>query len=208
LTGGRIGWNVVTSLLDSAARNILGRDRQIAHDERYAIAQEFLEVTYKLWEGSWGPGAVVRDPLSGVFTDPSKMHGRQRITLRDYVGGLGGFGGRLFVGSGRTVADDLESYADSTGVDGFNIAYHVTPEASSTSPNTSSPNCADVDACVRATPRPLCGRGSLPTARHSCRPTTPGLLSGPLAVKKESRRFDDCQERRCQGIVIGGSHSG
>ncbi|MGH3641130.1 MAG: NtaA/DmoA family FMN-dependent monooxygenase, partial [Mycobacterium sp.] len=264
--------------LDSAARNILGRDRQIAHDERYAIAQEFLEVTYKLWEGSWEPGAVVRDPVSGVFTDPSKVHAighegkyfsvpgahlvepspqrtpvllqagtsqagrefaarnaevvfasdprpevlraniddvrrraaalgrnpasikfitsveivtdttdsaarakaddlaayhdlqgglvllsalsgvdwseygvdepirafdtdasrsilaavaepgdRQRITLRDYVGGLGGFGGRLFVGSGRTVADALESYADSTGVDGFNIAYHVTP---------------------------------------------------------------------------------
>jgi FMN-dependent oxidoreductase (nitrilotriacetate monooxygenase family) len=278
LTGGRIGWNVVTSLLDSAARNILGRDRQIAHDERYTIAQEFLEVTYKLWEGSWEPDAVVRDRASGVFTDPAKVHfiahegkyfsvpgahlvqpspqrtpvllqagtspagrefaarnaevvflgdprpevlranvddirrraathGRnpgsikfitsveivtdttdsaarakaaelaayhdlqgglvllsalsgvdwseydvdepiqafdtdasrsilaavadsedsQRITLRDYVGGLGGFGGRLVVGSGRTVADDLEAYAGRTGVDGFNVAYHVTP---------------------------------------------------------------------------------
>src|SRR5204863_871340 len=56
---GRIGWNIVTSLLDSAARNIIGRDRQIPHDERYAIAQEFVEVTYKLWEGSWEPDAVV-----------------------------------------------------------------------------------------------------------------------------------------------------
>jgi long-chain alkane monooxygenase len=52
---------------------------------------------------------------------------RQRLTLRDYAGGLGGFGGELFVGSGRSVADDLERYADHTGVDGFNIAYHITP---------------------------------------------------------------------------------
>lgn len=278
LTGGRIGWNVVTSLLDSAARNILGRDRQIPHDERYAIAQEFLEVTYKLWEGSWEPDAVVRDRRRGVYTEPSRVHGighegtyfsvpgahlvepspqrtpvilqagtspagrefaarnaevvfasdprpevlranvedvrrravahgrdpgaikfitsveivtdttdsaarakaaeltehhdlegglvllsalsgvdwsrygvdepirafdtdasrsvlaavqdpdeRRHITLRDYVGGLGGFGGRLFVGSGRTVADDLEAYAENTGVDGFNVVYHLTP---------------------------------------------------------------------------------
>ena len=278
LTGGRIGWNVVTSLLDSAARNIIGRDRQIPHDERYAMAQEFLEVTYKLWEGSWESDAVVRDRTRGVYTDAAKVHeighegayfsvpgahlvepspqrtpvlfqagtspaGREfassnaelvfasdprpdvlrrnvddvrrravghgrkpdsikfltsieivvdetdtaakakerelakyhdlegglvllsalsgvdwsdygvdrpieqfdtdasrsilaavddadvkhRMTLRDYVGGLGGFGGQLFVGSARTVADELEAYAVRTGVDGFNIAYHVTP---------------------------------------------------------------------------------
>ncbi len=278
LTGGRIGWNIVTSLLDSAARNIIGRDRQIPHDERYAIAGEFLEVTYKLWEGSWEPGAVLRDRARGVYTDATKVHpirhegphfsvpgahlvepspqrtpvlfqagtspagrefaarnaelvfasdprpdvlraniddirrraagygrrpdaikfltsveivvdgtdaaaqakvtdlsrfhdleaglvllsalsgvdwseygvdrpieqfdtdasrsilaavadpdARQRITLRDYVGGLGGFGGELFVGSGPTVADALERYAERTGVDGFNIVYHVTP---------------------------------------------------------------------------------
>src|SRR5690349_17066651 len=74
LTGGRIGWNIVTSLLDSAARNIIGRDRQIPHDERYAMAQEFLEVTYKLWEGSWEPGAVLRDRDRGVYTDAGKVH--------------------------------------------------------------------------------------------------------------------------------------
>jgi FMN-dependent oxidoreductase (nitrilotriacetate monooxygenase family) len=278
LSGGRIGWNIVTSLLDSAARNIIGRDRQIPHDERYAIAQEFVEVTYKLWEGSWEPGAVVRDRTRGVYTDAAKVHAiehegryfsvpgahlvepspqrtpvlfqagtstagrefasrnaelvfasdprpevlraniedirrravavgrkpdsikfitsveivtdstdsaaqakadelsryhdlesglvllsalsgvdwssygvdrpieqfetdasrsilaavddpgvRRRLTLRDYVGGLGGFGGELFVGSGRTVADDLEAYAERSGVDGFNIVYHITP---------------------------------------------------------------------------------
>jgi FMN-dependent oxidoreductase (nitrilotriacetate monooxygenase family) len=278
LTRGRIGWNIVTSLLDSAARNIMGRDRQIPHDERYAIAQEFVEVTYKLWEGSWESDAVLRDRVSGVYTDAAKVHAighvgkyftvpgahlvepspqrtpvlfqagtstagrefaarnaelvfasdprpevlraniddirrravahgrkpdsikfitsveivtdstdsaaqakadelsnyhdlesglvllsalsgvdwsgygvdrpieqfetdasrsilaavddpdlRHRLTLRDYVGGLGGFGGELFVGSGRTVADDLEAYAERSGVDGFNIVYHITP---------------------------------------------------------------------------------
>nr|WP_319449055.1 MULTISPECIES: LLM class flavin-dependent oxidoreductase [unclassified Mycobacterium] len=275
LTGGRIGWNIVTSLLDSAARNIIGRDRQVPHDERYAMAQEFVDVTYKLWEGSWEDDAVVRDRRHGVYTDPTKVHpinhvgryfrvpgahlvepspqrtpvlfqagtstaGREfaarnaelvfssdprpdvlraniddirrravghgrdphsikfltsveivteatdsaarakadelaryhdldgglvllsalsgvdwstygvdrpieqfdtdasrsilatvqtskPLTLRDYVGGLGGFGGELFVGSGATVASELEAYAERSGVDGFNIAYHVTP---------------------------------------------------------------------------------
>ena len=60
LTDGRIGWNIVTSALDSAARN-LGRDDQIPHDERYAVTDEFMEVVYKLWEGSWEDDAVVHD---------------------------------------------------------------------------------------------------------------------------------------------------
>ncbi len=74
LTDGRIGWNIVTSLLDSAARNILGRSRQIPHDERYVRAQEFVDVTCKLWEGSWEDDAVRRDRLGGVYTDPAKVH--------------------------------------------------------------------------------------------------------------------------------------
>ncbi|KAA9135431.1 LLM class flavin-dependent oxidoreductase [Microbacterium caowuchunii] len=72
-TDGRVGWNVVTSYLDSAARN-LGLGEQIAHDDRYAIADEFLDVTYKLWEGSWEDGAAVRDRTAGVFTDPERVH--------------------------------------------------------------------------------------------------------------------------------------
>ena len=73
LTDGRIGWNIVTSALDSAARN-LGLDRQIPHDERYVIAEEFMEVVYRLWEGSWEDDAVVRDADAGVFADPAKVH--------------------------------------------------------------------------------------------------------------------------------------
>ncbi len=73
LTQGRIGWNIVTSALDSAARN-LGLERQIPHDERYVIAEEFMEVVYKLWEGSWEDDAVVRDVAAGVFADPARVH--------------------------------------------------------------------------------------------------------------------------------------
>jgi long-chain alkane monooxygenase len=70
LTGGRIGWNIVTSYLDSGARN-LGLGSQVRHDERYNVADEYLEVLYKLWEGSWDDDAVVRD---GVYIDPARVH--------------------------------------------------------------------------------------------------------------------------------------
>ena len=73
LTGGRIGWNIVTSYLDSAARNV-GLPAQADHDERYALAEEYLQVCYKLWEGSWEDDAVVRDAARQVFTEPSKVH--------------------------------------------------------------------------------------------------------------------------------------
>lgn len=73
LTKGRVGWNIVTSYLDSAARN-LGIGEQTRHDDRYEIAEEFLEVSYKLWESSWEDGAVVADKKSGVYADPDKVH--------------------------------------------------------------------------------------------------------------------------------------
>ncbi|HBY25382.1 MAG TPA: 5,10-methylene tetrahydromethanopterin reductase, partial [Bradyrhizobium sp.] len=52
LTNGRVGWNVVTGYLDSAARGA-GKDKQTAHDDRYELADEYMELVYKLWEGSW-----------------------------------------------------------------------------------------------------------------------------------------------------------
>ncbi|TPW71487.1 LLM class flavin-dependent oxidoreductase [Schumannella sp. 10F1B-5-1] len=73
LTKGRVGWNVVTGYLPSAARN-MGHDDQLEHDDRYDHADEYLEVLYKLWEGSWEDDAVVKDRESGVFTDPAKVH--------------------------------------------------------------------------------------------------------------------------------------
>ncbi|MBR3117837.1 LLM class flavin-dependent oxidoreductase [Oceanobacillus profundus] len=73
LTNGRIGWNIVTSYLKSAAVN-MGLEDQINHDERYNIAEEYLEVCYKLWEESWEDDAVKLDKENRVFTDPSKVH--------------------------------------------------------------------------------------------------------------------------------------
>ncbi|MDO3650601.1 LLM class flavin-dependent oxidoreductase [Nocardia mangyaensis] len=73
LTRGRLGWNVVTGYLPSAARNF-GADDQLDHDERYDRADEYLEVLYKLWEGSWEDDAVVRDSAAGVYVDPAKVH--------------------------------------------------------------------------------------------------------------------------------------
>jgi long-chain alkane monooxygenase len=73
LTKGRIGWNIVTSATESAARN-LGLDQQVPHDERYRMADEFMEVVYKLWEGSWEDDAVVMDRDTGVYVDPAKVH--------------------------------------------------------------------------------------------------------------------------------------
>jgi len=73
LTKGRVGWNIVTGYLPSAARN-MGNEDQLEHDDRYDHADEYLEVLYKLWEGSWEDDAVVRDRETGVFTDPSKVH--------------------------------------------------------------------------------------------------------------------------------------
>jgi FMN-dependent oxidoreductase (nitrilotriacetate monooxygenase family) len=73
LTKGRIAWNIVTSYLDGAARN-LGMDRQMSHDERYVLADEVVDVCYKLWEGSWEEDAVVADRAAQVYADPAKVH--------------------------------------------------------------------------------------------------------------------------------------
>ncbi|BAN49869.1 LLM class flavin-dependent oxidoreductase [Metapseudomonas resinovorans] len=73
LTHGRAGWNIVTSYLESGARNI-GLKQQLNHEQRYALAAEYLEVCYKLWEASWDEDAVVADAERGVYADPAKVH--------------------------------------------------------------------------------------------------------------------------------------
>ena len=70
LTRGRIGWNVVTGYLDSAAR-AMGLERQRTHDDRYDVADEYMQVVYALWEGSWAEGAVLRDRAGGRYADPA-----------------------------------------------------------------------------------------------------------------------------------------
>ena len=72
LTDGRIGWNMVTSSLDSASR-AFGRTQQRAHDARYDMADEYAALCYKLWEGSWADDALRRDQASGVYVDPARV---------------------------------------------------------------------------------------------------------------------------------------
>ena len=73
LTQGRVAWNVVTSYLANAAAN-LGLGSLPSHDERYDRADEYLDVTYKLWEGSWEDDAVLRDTKHRRYADPAKIH--------------------------------------------------------------------------------------------------------------------------------------
>ena len=73
LTQGRIGWNIVTGYLDSAAR-AMGMKQLLAHDRRYDQADEFLDVSYQLWEGSWQDEALVVDRQRRLYADASKIH--------------------------------------------------------------------------------------------------------------------------------------
>ena len=72
LSGGRAGWNIVTTGAPQAARNF-GLDAHPAHAERYARAAEFVEVVTGLWD-SWEDGALVADRRTGVFADTDRVH--------------------------------------------------------------------------------------------------------------------------------------
>ncbi|MFS2225935.1 LLM class flavin-dependent oxidoreductase [Pantoea sp. B65] len=73
LTKGRVGWNIVTGYLDSAAR-AMGQTQLSGHDRRYDQADEFLDVSYQLWEGSWQDDAVPADRQQRRYADASKIH--------------------------------------------------------------------------------------------------------------------------------------
>ncbi|MFT9381930.1 MAG: LLM class flavin-dependent oxidoreductase [Gluconobacter sp.] len=73
LTNGRMGWNIVTGYLNSAAKGV-GQQQQTSHDERYDVARDYMQVLQGLWGKSWEDGAVRRDRKSGIFTDPTKVH--------------------------------------------------------------------------------------------------------------------------------------
>jgi FMN-dependent oxidoreductase (nitrilotriacetate monooxygenase family) len=72
LSGGRAAWNVVTNAGDAAAQNF-GLPGAQLHVDRYARADEFVDVVLKLWD-SWEDDAIIGDPMSGRFADPSKVH--------------------------------------------------------------------------------------------------------------------------------------
>ncbi|WP_292988778.1 NtaA/DmoA family FMN-dependent monooxygenase [Mycobacterium sp.] len=72
LSGGRAGWNLVTSFAHAAADNFSSRG-VIDHDERYEIAEEALEVVRKLWDG-WSDDTIVEDRAGGIFNDLNHIH--------------------------------------------------------------------------------------------------------------------------------------
>ncbi|MPR12458.1 LLM class flavin-dependent oxidoreductase [Microvirga tunisiensis] len=72
ISGGRAGWNVVTSWLEGSASNF-SKSSHLAHDTRYRLAAEYLDVVQGLWD-SWEDDALVHDKASGVFLDPTKLH--------------------------------------------------------------------------------------------------------------------------------------
>ena len=72
ISGGRAGWNIVTSTRDAEARNF-SRESHLGHAERYERAREFTRVVLGLWD-SWDDDAFPRDKATGQFLDPAKMH--------------------------------------------------------------------------------------------------------------------------------------
>jgi FMN-dependent oxidoreductase (nitrilotriacetate monooxygenase family) len=86
LTKGRIGWNIVTSYLNGAGRN-LGFGGLPPHAERYRRAHEYVDVVYKLLEGSWEDDAVLADRAGKVYADPAKIHEIEHVgEFYDVVG--------------------------------------------------------------------------------------------------------------------------
>ncbi len=72
ISGGRAGWNVVTSWLEGSAANY-SREKHYAHDVRYRLADEYLDVVQGLWD-SWEDDALTFDKAGGQFFDPAKLH--------------------------------------------------------------------------------------------------------------------------------------
>ena len=72
ISGGRAGWNLVTTSNPDAAANF-GLDDHMEHGERYKRAREFFDVVTGLWD-SWADDAFVRDVENGIYFDPDKLH--------------------------------------------------------------------------------------------------------------------------------------
>lgn len=71
MSGGRVGWNIVTGLL-RAEHRAMG-SQPVEHDRRYDMADEYMDVCYKLWDGL-EDGAIIADRPNGVFADPARVH--------------------------------------------------------------------------------------------------------------------------------------
>ena len=92
ISNGRIAWNIVTGTQDNGSRNF-GLPRLTDHAERYAWAEEYVDVVYKLLEGSWDDDALLRDRAAGRFSQPGRVH---KVHHR---------GGHMLSQAGRELAD-------------------------------------------------------------------------------------------------------
>jgi FMN-dependent oxidoreductase (nitrilotriacetate monooxygenase family) len=72
LSGGRAGWNIVTSATEAEAKNF-NRDKHMEHALRYERAREFVQVVKGLWD-SWDDDAFIRDKEAGIYFEPDKLH--------------------------------------------------------------------------------------------------------------------------------------
>ena len=79
LSGGRIGWNIVTGIMNAEAVAV-GASGLMPHDERYDLADEYMDVCYELW-GSIEDGALIKDRATGQFADPKKIAPRIRYLI-------------------------------------------------------------------------------------------------------------------------------
>ncbi|KAK1659079.1 putative dibenzothiophene desulfurization enzyme A [Colletotrichum godetiae] len=80
LTKGRFGWNIVTSFKESAAKAV--GVPYVEHDERYAAADEYMELLYKIWESSWADDALKKEATSNTYADPSRIRWIKHHTAR------------------------------------------------------------------------------------------------------------------------------
>ncbi|WP_036320121.1 NtaA/DmoA family FMN-dependent monooxygenase [Microbacterium indicum] len=74
LTGGRIGWNIVTGASQNAVAEVFGHDSLVPHDVRYDMAAEYVRLASRLWEEAWDDDALVADRETGVYADPDGVH--------------------------------------------------------------------------------------------------------------------------------------
>jgi FMN-dependent oxidoreductase (nitrilotriacetate monooxygenase family) len=72
LTGGRIGWNIVTGAAQASSARLFG-EQMTAHDERYAMAEDHVQLALQLWETTWADDALRQDKATGVYADPAGL---------------------------------------------------------------------------------------------------------------------------------------
>jgi long-chain alkane monooxygenase len=74
LTGGRIGWNIVTGASQNVIAGLFGHSEMVRHDDRYAAAGEYVELATRMWETVWEEDALHLDKATGLFADRDKLH--------------------------------------------------------------------------------------------------------------------------------------